>query len=691
MSLHPANRASFRVAALAAGGAALLLLAAWLAGITFGLAGLRPASYLALHIMVETASVAFAVLLFAVSWNALGARHGGVMALGCGLFLAVAMLDFAHMLAFPGMPEFFTPAQNNKSYFFYLCARVMALAAMAAFLFSQRLPPGRVRQRNFGCVASMAIALPLLWWGFAYPQSLPELLRDAAPPTLLKSVLQGAVTLGDLVLALAFWRRARAPQTSPVAVLFCACVLMALSELAFFTSGQTPVAGAMLGHLYKLIAYYLLYRAVFVRAIRLPFELLAQSDAGLRESEERFRVLFETTSDAVLMMTADHVIRYANPAVRMFGYEPHELEGRSIAMLQPPELHEAHRAGVARYFATGAKKLNWRATEAVAVHRDGHPIPVEVAFSAPMLSGTQYLVGFLRDITERKRAEAQILELNAGLEKRVAERTEALADSVRELEAFSYSISHDLRAPLRGIAGFASLTLADNGAALDESGRGYLSRITEAAERMGRMIDALLDLSRIGRKPLQRVRTDLSALARQVAAELDEADAAAGSPPANTVRWEIEDGLFAEADPVLMRIVLENLLGNARKFSAGQAAPRIAFGRASEGGREVFRVSDNGIGFDMAYAGKLFKVFERLHAAQGYPGTGIGLATVQRIVQDHGGQIWARSDPGAGAAFSFTLEGGTPRQGGADGEREPQADPQAETLADPQADPQAVK
>lgn len=676
MSLHPVHRASFRLAALVAGVAAALLLAAWLTGAGLAeLHGMRPATYLALHIMVETASVAFAVLLFAVSWNALGARHGGVMALGCGLFLAVAMLDFAHMLAFPGMPEFFTPAQANKAYFFYLSARMMALVAMGAFLLSPGQPPRRVRHRNLGCVVSMAIALPLLWWGFASPQSLPELLRDAAPPTLLKTALQSVVMFGDLALAIAFWRRARAPQTTPLAVLFCACMLMALSEIAFFTTGRMPDASAVLGHLYRLIAYYLLYRAVFVRAIRLPFDLLAQTDAGLRESEERFRVLFETTSDAVLLMTADSVIRYANPAVRMFGYEPRELEGRPIAVLQPPEMQEAHRAGVARYFATGVKKLNWRATEAAAMHRDGHRIPVEVAFSAPMLSGTQYLVGFLRDITERKRAEAQILELNAGLEKRVAERTEALADSVRELEAFSYSISHDLRAPLRGIAGFASLTLADHGPALDESGRGYLKRITEAAERMGRMIDALLDLSRIGRKPLQRVPTDLSALARQVAAELDEADVAAGTGTGNAVHWEIEEGLSTEADPVLMRIVLENLLGNARKFSAGQAAPRIAFGRESEAGREVFCVRDNGIGFDMAYAGRLFKVFERLHAQQGYAGTGIGLATVQRIVQDHGGRIWAHSGPGEGAAFRFTLEGGPGRQSGTDAQEE-----RAETL-----------
>jgi PAS domain S-box-containing protein len=671
MTLHPANRVSFQRAAVAVGLAAVLLAVVWVTPVTTP--GMRPATYLALHIMAETAAVAFALLLFAVSWNALGAKRGEVMAMGCGFFLAVAMLDFAHMLAYPGMPEFITPAQSNKAFFFYLCARVMAVVAMLGFLLAPTLPAERVRQRNYGLVLSLVVALPLLWIGFASPRSLPHLLGEGSS-SMLKTVVQGAVLLADLALAAGFFLRMRAPQTYPVGALFGACALMALSELAFFSIGRTPDGFSALGHAYRVVAYYLLYRAVFVRAIRLPFELLAQSDAGLRESEERFRVLFETTSDAVLLMTADSMIRYANPAVEMFGYRPEDLVGKPLGMLQPEGFREAHLRGVARYLATGTKKVNWRATQAVVLHRDGRQIPVEVAFSAPLLSGTQYLVGFLRDITERKHAEARILELNATLEQRVAERTAALADSVRELEAFSYSISHDLRAPLRGIAGFASLTLAGHGAAMDDSGRGYLKRIAEAAERMGRMIDALLDLSRIGRKPLQRNRVDLSALARQVAGELDEAGAAAranasgtlleaGAPAA--VEWTVEEGLAVQADPILMRIVLENLLGNACKFSATAAPPRIAIGCEEQdngaGSEAVFYVRDNGIGFDMAYADKLFKVFERLHAGEGYAGTGIGLATVQRIVQDHGGRVWATSQPGQGAVFYFTVAPPIPR------------------------------
>jgi PAS domain S-box-containing protein len=671
MTLHPANRVSFQRAAIAVGVAAVLLAAVW--ATPMAPPGMRSATYLALHIMAETASVAFALLLFAVSWNAFGAKRGGLMALGCGFFLAVAMFDFAHMLAYPGMPEFITPAQGNKSYFFYLCARVMAVAAMLGFLLAPTLPAERVRQRNFGLALSLAVALPLLWLGFASPERVPYLVSEGHS-SLLKTSVQGMVLFADAALAAGFLLRMRAPQAYPVGALFCACALMALSELAFFSVGRTADNFAALGHAYKVIAYYLLYRAVFVRAIRLPFELLAQSDAGLRESEERFRVLFETTSDAVLLMTADSMIKYANPAVEMFGYRPEELVGKPLGALQPEGMREAHLRGVARYLATGTKKLNWRATQAAVLHRDGRQIPVEVAFSAPLLSGTQYLVGFLRDTTERKHAEAQILELNARLEQRVAERTAALADSVRELEAFSYSVSHDLRAPLRGIAGFASLTLADHGAAMDESGRGYLKRITEAAERMGRMIDALLELSRIGRKPLQRSRVDLSALARQVAGELDEAGAVARANASGTLldagtpmatQWAIEDGLAVEADPVLMRIVLENLLGNACKFSASVAAPRITVGCEEQdsgaGSEAVFHVRDNGIGFDMAYADKLFKVFERLHAGEGYAGTGIGLATVQRIVQDHGGRVWATSQPGQGAVFHFTVAPPIPR------------------------------
>ncbi len=226
---------------------------------------------------------------------------------------------------------------------------------------------------------------------------------------------------------------------------------------------------------------------------------------------------------------------------------------------------------------------------------------------------------------------------------------EELERKNRELEAFSYSVSHDLRAPLRGIDGFSQALLEDYGAALPPPAQDYLRRVRAAAQRMGELIDDLLQLSRVGRAPLQRRRIDLSALARSVVAELRRA------APDRAVEVTIADGLVAEADPGLIRALLENLLGNAWKFTAKTDAAAIAFEAAEAAGETAFVVRDNGVGFDMAHADRLFAPFQRLHSEAEFPGTGIGLATVGRIVDRHGGRAWAEAAPGRGAAIFWTL------------------------------------
>ena len=220
----------------------------------------------------------------------------------------------------------------------------------------------------------------------------------------------------------------------------------------------------------------------------------------------------------------------------------------------------------------------------------------------------------------------------------------------RELEAFSYSVSHDLRAPLRSIDGFAQALREDWGDRLDETGQDQLSRVRNAAQRMGRLIDDLLKLSKLTRAQLQRMDVDLSSVARDVAAELAERN------PSRKVKWDIADGLHAWCDPSLARIVLENLLGNAWKFTSRTDNAEIAFREMPGLEPTTFVVCDNGAGFDMRYVDKLFAPFQRLHAEREFPGTGIGLATTQRIVNKHGGSIRPHGEVGGGAAFYFTLE-----------------------------------
>jgi PAS domain S-box-containing protein len=306
------------------------------------------------------------------------------------------------------------------------------------------------------------------------------------------------------------------------------------------------------------------------------------------------------------------------------------------------------------------------------VAREGRPVQFEesyphgidgslrtyssVKFPVRDNDGQAYAIcGISTDITERIATEEKVRKLNADLETRVRERTADIDAATRELDAFAYSVSHDLRAPLRSLNGFSQALLEDFSDVLDDTGKDYLRRIHRSVRTMGQMIDSLLDLSRATRAELNRSAIDLSALAGEITAELSAAD------PGRNVTVHIADNLRCTGDPQLLRLALRNLLGNARKFSAKAPRARIDVGQADVDGEDVFFVRDNGAGFDMRYASKLFSAFQRLHSAADFEGTGVGLATVQRIVSRHGGRIYAEAEPGKGATFYFTLQ--TPTEG----------------------------
>jgi signal transduction histidine kinase len=265
------------------------------------------------------------------------------------------------------------------------------------------------------------------------------------------------------------------------------------------------------------------------------------------------------------------------------------------------------------------------------------------------------------DIDNLKTTQQELEDLNRTLEDRVRDRTAQLQAANRELESFAYSVSHDLRAPLRGIDGWSLALLEDYGDCLEPTARQYLDRVRAETQHMGNLIDALLQLSRVTRSEMQSGPVDLSAAARAVVGRLREPQ------PARQVEVVIQPGLKARGDNRLLDIVLTNLLGNAWKFSGANPQPRIEFGcladgalPAREGGEtlrngRIYFVHDNGVGFDMAYAQLLFKAFQRLHRTSEFPGTGIGLATVQRIIHRHGGEVWAEAQVGQGATFYFTL------------------------------------
>jgi len=387
-------------------------------------------------------------------------------------------------------------------------------------------------------------------------------------------------------------------------------------------------------------------------SINTMLDSLVASEQALRESEEHYRILFERAPDSIIILEAEgaeagKIIAANRASAEQHGYTIDELCSMSVQDLNAPESNV-----IAPKLFRAILQGEWVTSELWHIRKDGSRFPLEVHAGLIKVKGHSYILGFDRDITKRKLAEEadhmyleRIQLLNAELDRKASD----LAAANRELETFNYSVSHDMRGPLTRISGYCQLILDDDGTLEAEATTIYVKRIYESCCWLNEMIDGMLKLAQLSRTELQLMRVDLSVLAEEILRELRL------SEPQRQVEVSLAAGVTVVGDKHLLRILMENLLSNAWKYSSHTEVTRIAFGTLPVDGGQAYYIRDNGAGFDMKDADRLFRVFSRLHDEQQYSGSGIGLATVQRIIDRHGGRIWAESEPGSGASFYFTI------------------------------------
>lgn len=712
-------------------------------------------SFSLFHALAELFAVGVAMLTAVVGWKAYPlSRNNFLMYLACGYFW-VGGLDLAHLLTNPGT-NVFPVDQSNASTQLWVGTRFIE----ALIFLTAPLTLGRALRRQrvfhaFGLVAVLLVAAVAVG-------VLPDAYIPGHGLTPFKVASEYVIVLLLGAAALLLWRQRQRLDARLVRLMLASIALLGAAELTFTLYRSIGEWPTVLGHVFKLLSYWLVYVGIVETTLTQPFRTLARgastfdavpdptvvvdqagivrqgnraarrflgltegellgrhchdlfhpagltrdacpvcrrvdtgapaeglvvelsahdcwhqislapvagstnvaagmvhvsrditeqvlAERALRESEARFRELIETVGDWVWEVDEHNVFTYASPrAFDLLGYRPEEVRGRTPFEFMPPQ--EAERVA-AEFSAIAARRAPFSRLENTNRRKDGTLVVLETS-GAPYFDAQGRFCGYRgldRDITERKCIERELERYRDHLEQRVEERTRELQTLNRELESFSYTVSHDLRTPLRAINGFSHALREDCGGGLDEQCRAYLGHIHDATMRMSDLIDGLLGLTRVVRGEMHLEQVDLSALAHDLVRTLADAE------PGRVVDLHIGPDLGATGDPNLLRPLLQNLLGNAWKFTARREHARIAFDRERRDGRAVFFVRDNGAGFDMRHAHKLFEPFTRLHRQGEYEGTGIGLATVRRIVQRHGGAIWAEGEVGVGATFYFTL------------------------------------
>jgi PAS domain S-box-containing protein len=624
--------------------------------------------YLLFHSLAELFSIAIACGMFMVVWNARRFLANDFLLFIATAYLFVAGIDTLHTLAFKGMGVFAEPGANWPTQLWIAARYLQSLSLLAAFVVLGRRVNLLAVFAGYAVVTALVVASIMVWRVF------PACYVDGVGLTPFKKISEYIISLILLVTLGRLWWRRSAFERGVWRLLAASVGLTVASELVFTTYLGVYDTANLVGHLLKIAAFYCIYRAIIVTGLTRPYDLLfrdlqqskqalehARDDLEYRvqertaelqaantqlqrqimereRAEARFRGLLEGAPDAIIIVDGSGRIILANSATaRVFGYLPGELLGKPIEFLIPPRFREHHEQHQAEYAARQFPRLMGDKRQLLGQHKDGREFPVEVSLSPIEVEGGVVVMSAVRDVTARVQTQVAL-----------ARQTEELRRSNAELEQFAYVASHDLQEPLRMVTSYLQLLEQRYRGRLDADADEFIGYAVDGALRMQQLILDLLAYSRLQTRGQPFGTVDLRCSLEQALANLR-------ITLQETEALVTHDELPAvPGDESQLTQLFQNLVGNALKFRR-EAPPRVHIG-AQAGEREwTISVRDNGIGFAPEYSAQIFQIFQRLHTRAAYPGTGIGLALCKKIVERHGGRIWAESEPGAGSTFYFTL------------------------------------
>lgn len=593
-------------------------------------------NYLLFHNLVEIFTVIVGCGIFMVAWHARQQIDNHCLLLIGISHLFIALITLLHALSYRGMGVF-PDADANLPTQLWIGSRLLQGTSLA-------LAPLFVRKRIIpaATVAAYAAVTALLLLSILCWENFPLCFADDVGLTPFKKGSEYLASMLLLVALAGLLSQRRHFDRNVLRMLSLSLLLLAAGGFVFTLYTDIYGFTNMTGHLLVLGGFMLIYRAMVETGLERPYDLLFRN---LKESEERYRCLYNRTP--VMLHSIDREGRIVNVSdfwLETLGYRRDDVLGRRSAEFMTDESRTYVFGTVIPEFLRSGR------TRDVPLHlltSDGRVIDVLLSSEAERdeEGKIERSLSVMTDVTEQRRAARQIELLNESLASRAMDLEVANGD----LEAFNYSVSHDLRSHLTIIRGFSDVLLEVCAGKLDDECRNYVRHIGEEAARMNGLIGTLLDFSRVARVELERIPVSLSALAEEITLELRM------KSQERMAEFIIADGADVTADPGLMRVVMENLLGNAWKYTGKRDQAVIEFGKVEVEGKTVFFVKDNGAGFSSEQADKLFVPFQRLHGRSEFPGHGIGLATVHRIITRHGGSIWAQGEEDNGAVFYFTL------------------------------------